>query len=203
MDCSPPGSSVHEIFPGKDTAVCCHFLLQGIFPTQGSNPGFLHCRQILYQLSYKANPIERLYSKSFKLGFSNMWTENFQMYKLSLEKAKEPEIKLLTFTGSQRKQGDSRKTSCNSLTYTKAYDFVTQLVDHNKLWKILKAMGILGHLTFLLWNLYLGQEETVRTLYGTTDWFKIGKGVQQGCILSPCLFNLYTEYVMRNAGLDE
>ena len=125
------------------------------------------------------------------------------MYKLSLEKAEEPEIKLLTFTGSQRKQGGSRKTSCISLTYTKAYDFVTQLVDHNKLWKILKAMGILGHLTCLLWNMYSGQEETVRTLYGTTDWFKIGKGVQQGCILSPCLFNLYTEYVMWNAGLDE
>ena len=74
-------------------------------------------------------------------------------------------------------------------------------VDHNKLWKILKEMGIPDHLTCLLRNLYAGQEATVRTGYGTTDWFQIGKGVHQGCILSPCLFNLYAEYVMRNTGL--
>ena len=83
-------------------------------------------------------------------------------------------------------------------------------VDHNKLWKILKEMGIPDHLTCLLRNLYAGQEATVRTAHGTTDWFQIGKGVHQGCILSPCLFNLYVEYInlyveyiMRNAGLDE
>ena len=76
-------------------------------------------------------------------------------------------------------------------------------VDHNKLWKILKEMGIPDHLTCLLRNLYAGQEATVRTGHGTTDWFQIGKGVCQGCILSPCLFNLYAEYIMRNAGLDE
>ena len=70
-------------------------------------------------------------------------------------------------------------------------------------WKILKEMGIPGHLTCLLRNLYAGQEATVRTGHGTTDWFQIGKGVRQGCILSPCLFNLYTEYIMQNAGLDE
>ena len=75
--------------------------------------------------------------------------------------------------------------------------------DHNKLWKILKEMGIPYHLTHLLRNLYAGQEATVRTGRGTTDWFLIGKGVRQGCILSPCLFNLYAEYIMRNAGLDE
>ena len=74
-------------------------------------------------------------------------------------------------------------------------------MDHNKLWKILKEMGIPGHLTCLLRNLYAGQE--VRTGHGTTDWFQIGKGVCQGCILSPCLFNLYAEYIMRTAGLDE
>ena len=74
-------------------------------------------------------------------------------------------------------------------------------MDHNKLWKILKDMGIPDHLTFLLRNLYAGQEATVR--HGTTDWFQIGKGVCQGCILSPCLFNLYAEYITRNAGLDE
>ena len=76
-------------------------------------------------------------------------------------------------------------------------------MDHNKLWEILKEMGIPDHLTHLLRNLYAGQEAIVRTGHGTTDWFQIGKGVSQGCILSPCLFNLYAEYIMRNAGLDE
>ena len=76
-------------------------------------------------------------------------------------------------------------------------------MDHNKLWKILKEMGIPDHLTCLLRNLYAGQEATVRTGHGTMDWFQIGKGVHQGCIPSPCLFNLYAEYIMRNAGLDE
>ena len=85
------------------------------------------------------------------------------------------------------------------IDYAKAFD----CVDHNKLWKILQEMGIPGHLTCLLKNLYAGQEATVRTGHGTTDWFQIGKGVCQGCILSPCSFNLYVEYIMRNAGLDE
>ena len=76
-------------------------------------------------------------------------------------------------------------------------------MDHNKLWKILKEMGIADHLPYLLRNLYAGQEATVRTGHGPTDWFQIGKGVCQGCILSPCLFNLYAEYIMQNAGLDE
>ena len=85
------------------------------------------------------------------------------------------------------------------IDYAKAFD----CVDHNKLWKILKEMGIPDHLMCLLRNLYAGQEATVRTGHGTTDWFQIGKGVCQGYILSPCLFNLYTEYIMRNARLDE
>ena len=76
-------------------------------------------------------------------------------------------------------------------------------MDHNKLWKILKEMGIPDHLTYLLRNLYAGQEATVRTGHGTTEWFQIGKGVCQGCILSPCLFNFYVEYIIRNAGLEE
>ena len=76
-------------------------------------------------------------------------------------------------------------------------------MDHNKLWKILKEMGIPDHLTYLLRKLDAGQEATVRTIYGTTDWFQIGKGVHQCCILSPCLFNFYSEYIMRNAGLEE
>ena len=85
------------------------------------------------------------------------------------------------------------------IDYTKAFD----CVDHNKLWKILKEMRIPDHLTCLLRNLYAGQEATVRTGHGTTDWFQIGKGVCQGCILSPCLFNLYAEYIMQNTRLDE
>ena len=83
--------------------------------------------------------------------------------------------------------------------YTKAFD----CVDHNKMWKTLKEMGIPDHLTCLLRNLNAGQEETVKTGHGTTDWFQTQKGVRQGCILSPCLFNLYAEYIMRNARLDE
>ena len=85
------------------------------------------------------------------------------------------------------------------IDYAKAFD----CVDHNKLWKILKEMGIPDHLSCLLRNLYAGQEATVRTGHGTTDWFQIGKGVCQGCILSPCLLNFYAEYIMRNAGLEE
>ena len=85
------------------------------------------------------------------------------------------------------------------IDYAKPFD----CMNHNKLWKALKAIGIPDHLACLLRNLYVGQEGTVRTLYGTTDWFKIEKGVQQGCLLSLCFFNLYTEYLMRNAGLDE
>ena len=85
------------------------------------------------------------------------------------------------------------------IDYAKAFDFV----DHNKLWKILKEMGIPDHLICLLRNLYAGQAATVKTGHGTTDWFQIGKGVRQGCVLSPCLFNLYAEYIMRNAGLEE
>ena len=125
------------------------------------------------------------------------------MFKLVLEKAEEPEIKLPTSTGSWKKPLAFSKFQKNIsfcfIDYAKAFE----CVDHNKLWKILKEMGIPDHLTCLLRNLYAGQEATVRTGYGTTDWFQIGKGVRQGCILSPCLFNLYAEYIMRNTGLEE
>ena len=121
------------------------------------------------------------------------------MFKLDLEKAEEPEIKLLTSAGSSKKQESSRKTSTSALlTMPKPLT-----VDHNKLWKILKEMGLPGHLTCLLRNLYAGQESTVRTGHGTTGWFQIGKGACQGCILSLSLFNFYAEYIMRNAGLYE
>src|SRR5574341_624539 len=121
------------------------------------------------------------------------------MLKLVLKKAEEPEIKLPTSAGSWKKQESSRKTSISALlTMTKP---LTVWITIN--WKILKEMGIPDHLTCLLRNLYAGQEATVRTGHGTIDCFQIGKGGRQGCILSPCLFNLYAEYIIRNAGLDE
>ena len=121
------------------------------------------------------------------------------MFKLVFEKAEEPEIKLPTSTGSSKKQESSRKTSTSaSLTMLKP---LTVWITTN--WKILKEMGIPDHLTCLLRNLYAGQEATVRTIHGKMDWFQIGKGVRQGYILSPCLFNLYAEYIMQNARLGE
>ena len=129
-----------------------------------------------------------------------MWTVKFQMFQLVLEKAEEPEIKLPTSAGSWKK---ARKFQKNIyfcfIDYAKAFD----CVDHNKLWKILTEMRIPDHLTCLLRNLYAGQEATVRMGHGTTGWFQIGKRVRQGCILSSCLFNLYSEYIMRNAELEE
>ena len=118
---------------------------------------------------------------------------------MDLEKAQKTEIKLPTSTGSWKKQESSRKTFIFALLTMPKSD----CVDHNKLWKILKDMEIPEPLTCLLRNLYAGQEATVRTGHGTTDCFQIGKGARQGCILSPCLFNLYAEYIMRNAGLEE
>ena len=121
------------------------------------------------------------------------------MFKLDLEKAEEPEIKLPTSVGSSKKQESFKTTSTFALlTMPKT---LTVWITTN--WKILKEMGIADHLTCLLRNLYAGQEATVRTEHGTTDWFQIRKGVNQGCILSPCLFNLYAEYIMRNTGLEE
>ena len=121
------------------------------------------------------------------------------MVKLVLEKAEEPEITLATSAESWKKQESSRKTSISALlTMPKP---LTMWITIN--WKILQEMGIPDHLTCLLRKLYAGQEATVRTGHGKTDWFQIGKGVHQGCTLSPCLFNLYAEYIMRNAGLEE
>ena len=116
-----------------------------------------------------------------------------------LGKAEEPEIKLPISTGSLKKQESSRNTSISALLTVPKPLSVWITIN----WKILKEMGIPDHLTCLLRNLYAGQEATVRTGHGTTHWFQIGKGVCQGCILSPCLFNLYAEYIMRNAGLKK
>ena len=121
------------------------------------------------------------------------------MFKLDLEKAEEPEIKCQHLLDHQKARKFQKNIYFCFIYYAKAFD----CVDHNKLWKILRERGIPDLLTWLLRDLYMGQEATVRTRHGTIDWLQIGKGVHQGCILSPCLFNLYAEYIMRNAGLDE
>ena len=124
---------------------------------------------------------------------------NLLMFKLVLEKAEEPEIKLPTSVRSSKKQGSSRKTSSSALLTTPKQ--LTVWITTN--WKILQEMRISDHLSGHLRNLYAGQEATVRTGHGTADWFQIGKGLHQGYVLLLCLFNLYAEYIMRNAGLDE
>ena len=121
------------------------------------------------------------------------------MFKLVLEKAEEPEIKLNIHWIIEKAKEFQKNIYFCFIDYAKAFD----CVDHNKLWKILKEIRIPEHLTCLLRNLYVGQEAIGRTRHGTTDWFQIGKGVCQGCIFSPCLFNLHAEYIMRNAGLEE
>ena len=120
------------------------------------------------------------------------------MFKLDLEKEEEPEIKFANIRWIMEKAREFQKNNYFCfIDYAKAFDYV----GHNKLWKILKEMGIPDHLNCLLRNLYASQEATIRTRHGTTDWFQIGKGLCQGCILSPCLFNLYAEYIMQNARL--
>ena len=123
---------------------------------------------------------------------------NFQIFSLDLEKAEEPEIKYIRWIIEKAREFQKNIYFC-FIDYVKAFD----CVDHSKLWKILKEMVISDHLTCFLRNLYADQEATVRTIHGTIDWFQIGKGVCQACILLPCLFNLYAEYIMRNSGLDE
>ena len=139
------------------------------------------------------NPFEEKWRKRFT------WTMNFQMFKLDLEKAEEAEIKWSTSAGWLKKKNIQKNICFCFIDFNKASD----CVDRSKLWKILKEMGRPDHLTCLLRNLYAGQEATVRTRHGTTDWFQIRKGVHQGCTLSPYLFNLYAEYIRWNAGLDE
>ena len=125
---------------------------------------------------------------------------NFLMFKLVLEKAEEPEIWNHGKSWIMEKAREFQKNIYFCfIDYAKPFDYV----DHNKLCKIQREMGIPEHLTCLLRNLYAGQEATIRTVHGTMHWFQIGKGVCQGCILSPCLFNLYAEYIMRNTGLDK
>ena len=126
-----------------------------------------------------------------------MWAENFQI-PAGFRKGRRTRDQIANIHWIIEKAREFQK-NIYFIDYAKTFD----CVDHNKLWKILKEMGIPDHLTCLLRNLYVGQEATVRTEHETTDWFKIAKGVHQGCILSPCLFKLYAEYIMWNAGLDE
>ena len=128
-----------------------------------------------------------------------MWTENFQIFKLDLEKAEEPEIKLLTFIGSFKKTREFQENIYFCfIDYAKAFD----CVDHNELWKLLQEMGTADHLTCLLNNLMQVKKQQLEPDMEQKT-FQIGKGVRQGCILSPCLFNLYAEYIMWKAGLYE
>ena len=127
-------------------------------------------------------------SKFSKPGFNSMWTVNFQMFSLDLEKAEEPEIKLPTTTGSSKKQEFQKNIYFCFIDYAKTFVWIITN------WKILQEMGIPDHLTWILRNLYAAQKAIVRTGHEATDWFQIGKGVHQGCILSPCLFNLYAEW---------
>ena len=134
------------------------------------------------------------------LGFNSTWTKNFQIFKLDLEKAEEPEIKWPTSIRSQKKQGDSRKTSISaSLALLKPLT----VWSTTNCGKFIKWEEYPDHPTCLLRNLYAHQEATVRTRHVTRVYFKTGNGVRQDCILSPCLFNLYSENIMQNAGLDE
>ena len=136
--------------------------------------------------------------KSCMLGFRIMWTKNFQMSQPGFRKGRgtRDQIANICWVIEKAREFQENIYFC-FIYYAKAFD----CVDHNELWQILKEMGIPDHLICLSRNLYAGQEATVRTGHGTTDWFQIGKGVRQGYILSPCLFNLYAEYIMRNAGL--
>ena len=171
---------------------------KGQFSFQSQRKAMPKNAQTTAQL-YSHHMLAKWCSKLSKPGFNSMWIVNFQIFKLDLEKAEEPEIKLPTSAGSWKRQQSFRITPTFALlTMPKP---LTVCITTN--WKILKEMGIPDHLTCLLRNLIAGQEATVRSGHGTTDWFQIRKGVGQNCILSPCLFNLYAEYLMRNTGLDE
>ena len=133
---------------------------------------------------YSFHMLAKWCSKFSKTGFNNMWTLNFQMFKLDLEKAEEPKIKIAYICWIIEKAREFQKNIYLCfIDYTKAFD----CVDHNKLWKILQETGITDHLTCILRNMFSGQKATVRIGHGTINWFQIGKGVHQGCILSPCL----------------
>ena len=162
---------------------CGHRTGKGPFSVQYQRKAMPKNAQTTAQL-HSSHRVAKQCLKFSKPGFSSLWTVNFHMFNLDLEKAEEPEIKSPTSVGSLKKQDSSRKNIYFCfIDYSKDFD----CVDHNKLWKILKEMGIPDHQNCLLRNLYAGWVATVRTGHGTTDWFQIRKEVSQGCILSPCL----------------
>uniref|UniRef100_A0A4W2GUQ6 RNA-directed DNA polymerase n=1 Tax=Bos indicus x Bos taurus TaxID=30522 RepID=A0A4W2GUQ6_BOBOX len=148
---------------------------------------------------HSSHTLPKEFSKFSKLGLNSMKTENFQVFKLDLEKQRNHTSNCQHPLGHRKAREFKKNIYFCFIDYAKAFDCVT----HNKLWKILQEMEIPDHLNCLLRNLYAGQEATVNTIGGTMDWFQIGKGVHQGCISSPCLFNLHVVYIMRNARLDE
>ena len=131
--------------------------------------------------------------KSIQAGFQQFMNQEHPYVRAGFRKGREPEIKLSTSIGSQKRQGNFQKQTSASASLTMPKPLTEWIITD---WKILKEMGIPNHLTYLLRNLYARQEATVRTGHGTTYWFQIGKGVRQNCIWSPCLFSLYTEYFM-------
>ena len=144
--------------------------------------------------------VVRLCSRSFKLGFNSIWTENFQMFNTGFRKGRRTRDQIANICWIiEKARTFQKKIYFCFIDYANTFD----CVDHNKPRTFLKEMGIPDHLTCLLRNLEAGQEATVRISHGTTDWFPVGKEVEQGCKLSPCLFNFYAEYVLWNAGLDE
>ena len=146
---------------------------------------------------HSSHALAKQCSKFSKPGFNSMWTMNFQTYKLDFKKAEESKIASIHWIIKNPRV--FQNIYFCFIDYVKTFD----CVDHNKLWKILREIGIPHHFTCLLRNLYAGQETTVITRHGKTEWSQIGKGVCQGCILSPCLFNLYAKYLIWNARLDE
>ena len=172
-------------FPGKSAGVDCHFFSRG--SSRPRNQTWVSC---IAGTCFIIWDTTKVLLKIFNPAFSNMWSVNSQLFKLVLEKAEEPDFKLPISAGWSKKQESSRKTSFSaSLTMPKPLT-VWVIINCGKFWKRLR-------------NLYAGQKARVSTGHGTTDWFQIGKGVRQGCILSPCLFNFYAESIMRNAGLEE
>ena len=204
MDCSPPVFSVRGDSPGKNTGVGCHALFQGTFPTQESNQGLLHCRWILYQLSYQASLCSGYRTGKGQCSFQSQRkampknaqttaqlhsSHTLKIHQVRLQqnvnrelpdvqagfrKVRETRDQIANIRWIIRKAREFQKnTYFCFIDYVKAFD----CADHHKLWEILKEMGIPDHLTCLLRNLYAGQEATVRTGHGTTDWLQIGKGV--------------------------
>ena len=197
----PKPMSIESVMLSNHIILCHPFLLlPSIFPSMRvfSNESTLHIRWPKYwSFSFNISPSnEHPGMISFRMDWLDLL--GVQGTLKSLLQHHSSKASVLRWIIKKAREFQKNTYFC-FIDYTTAFD----CVDHHKLWKILKEMGIPDHLTCLLWNLYAGQEATVRSGHGTTDWFQIGKGVRRGCILSLCLFNLYAEYIMSNAGLEE